>query len=436
MNATQTVSSNTRWRILALLMAFTGLTHFNRISMSVAGTEHLMDEFGIEETTMGWVYSAYLIVYTCLMTPGGWLIDRIGPKRTLLLLAAGSALLVPLTGATALIPPTLVLTWLIVIRGLLGAINVPLHPGTARAASFWMAARERGMANGLLTGAAVAGIAATYFVFGSLMDALSWPWAFVTAGVVTLMLALVWAWYGSDRPETHPAVSTAELAWIEQGRVARPVDAESSEASHLSWADFWGLLKNRSLLLLTISYATVSYFQYLFFYWMQYYFDKVLKLGTTDGRLYATIPLVAMALGMAAGGWLADHATARFPNWFGRSLVPALGMIGSALFLLAGIFFGPPWWVVTCFALAMGALGASESPFWVAGVELGGRRGGLSAAILNTVGNAGGLVAPIVTPLFSERFGWQWGLAVASVLCLLGAVLWPWIDPERDRFQG
>ena len=105
-------------------------------------------------------------------------------------------------------------------------------------------------------------------------------------------------------------------------------------------------------------------------------------------------------------------------------------MIGSAVFLLAGIFFGPPWWVVTCFALAMGALGASESPFWVAGVEIGGKRGGLSAALLNTVGNAGGLVAPIVTPLFSERFGWQWGLAVASVLCLLGAVLWPWIDPR------
>jgi dipeptide/tripeptide permease len=53
----------------------------------------------------------------------------------------------------------------------------------------------------------------------------------------------------------------------------------------------------------------------------------------------------------------------------------------------------------------------------------------MSAAILNTGGNAGGILAPIVTPLFSGYFGWQAGLGVASVICLFGAALWRWIDP-------
>jgi MFS family permease len=88
--------------------------------------------------------------------------------------------------------------------------------------------------------------------------------------------------------------------------------------------------------------------------------------------------------------------------------------------------------VLACFTLSMAALATCESPFWVNGVALGRRRGGLSGAILNTVGNAGGLVAPIVTPLFSDHIGWRGSLAVAAVICLLGAPLWLKVDPGVD----
>ena len=53
-------------------------------------------------------------------------------------------------------------------------------------------------------------------------------------------------------------------------------------------------------------------------------------------------------------------------------------------------------------ALALAAVGACEAPIWTTAVELGGRRGGTAAGICNTGGNAGGLLAPIVTPLVSN----------------------------------
>jgi dipeptide/tripeptide permease len=74
----------------------------------------------------------------------------------------------------------------------------------------------------------------------------------------------------------------------------------------------------------------------------------------------------------------------------------------------------------------------SESSFWVTGVELGGKRGGLSAAILNTGGNIGGIPAPYLTPLISDHYGWKAGMLVACVLCFFGASLWFWIRPEDD----
>src|SRR5262249_27540483 len=54
-----------------------------------------------------------------------------------------------------------------------------------------------------------------------------------------------------------------------------------------------------------------------------------------------------------------------------------------------------------------------------------------AAGICNTGGNAGGLLAPILTPYLGEHFGWPYALAVAGLACLLGAILWWWIDPAE-----
>ena len=60
-------------------------------------------------------------------------------------------------------------------------------------------------------------------------------------------------------------------------------------------------------MLVTLSYACVGYFQYMFFYWVDYYFEKVLNLPTTISQNYAAIPPLAMAVGMPLGGWLSDR---------------------------------------------------------------------------------------------------------------------------------
>src|SRR5262245_57420574 len=106
-----------RWRMLAMLMAFSALCHFNRVSISVAGTEAIMPQYQIDETRMGLVYSAFLFVYTLCMMPGGWLIDRFGPRTAFLFLGFGSAILVPLTGLAGLFTASsAVLIALLVIR--------------------------------------------------------------------------------------------------------------------------------------------------------------------------------------------------------------------------------------------------------------------------------------------------------------------------------
>ena len=90
--------TNIRWLIVLMLMGFTFLGHFNRNNISVVGSEQFIKSGELTEQQMGWVYSTFLFVYTCGMLPGGWLIDRLGPKRALAGMGIGMGGCVILTG--------------------------------------------------------------------------------------------------------------------------------------------------------------------------------------------------------------------------------------------------------------------------------------------------------------------------------------------------
>src|SRR5262245_40441136 len=111
-----------RWFILVLLMALCFISHFNRASMASAGDERLMKQFAISPTSMGKVYSAFLIVYTVFMIPGGLFIDRFGSRLALALMGLSTAFFCAFTGAIGFgfIAASQVWLSLMIIRSLMG----------------------------------------------------------------------------------------------------------------------------------------------------------------------------------------------------------------------------------------------------------------------------------------------------------------------------
>jgi MFS family permease len=404
-------------RVVALLMLVAAFGHFNRISISVAGTGRLIPDEGISETRMGMVYSGFLLCYTIAMLPGGWLIDRYGARAALAVLLAGSAVFVALTGLTSMVGGSAALLWtaLMVVRCVMGVVNAPLHPGSAQLVGQCVPASQVSFANGLVTFAACVGISATYFVFGGLMDGLGWPGAFYASAGLTVLVLLVWVW------GTTNAAPSASVA-------------EAGSAAHRASAGLRFVLWHRGLICLTLSYAAMGYVQYLFFYWVEYYFKDVLHLDKDRARLYSTLVTLANGVGMVLGGWLADRA-ARWPGRNAIGLVPVAGLVGSSVVLIAGLWTSHPELTLACFVTAMMALGMCEGPCWTTAVAIGGRRGGTAAALMNTGGNAGGLIAPVLTPLLSHYFTWQVGMGLAALVALAGAVLWLGIDPH-DRLDA
>jgi MFS family permease len=413
-----------RWQIVALLVSYSFMTWFNRVSMSVAYNERIKDEIGISPEAIGFVYSAFFFAYTIFMTPGGWFIDRFGARMSLIVMGFGSAIFCGLTGLAGIatiVAGGLALYALFVIRSLMGIFTAPIYPAAARMVSHWIPLSQRAWVNGLVQAAAAVGIATTFPLFGALIDIVDWQAAFLIAAIITAMMALAWAFYATNFPSEHHRVNESERRFIEEQHLEKAVVPDST--------DWLVLLRNRSLVLLTVSYAAVGYFEYLFFFWMQYYFKEVLHLE--ESRIYAAILNLGLGVGMIAGGWAADRMRRRYGGWRGRALVPMLGLFSGAVLLVLGILTTEIWATVALLAAAMAAVGAVEAPTWTLAVELGGRHGGTAAAICNTGGNFGGWIAPILTPFVSGLAGWQWGISLGGMIGVAGAVLWCWIRPAE-----
>ena len=444
------------WRIVPLLMLFVALAHFNRISISVAGNEQIIKSGMISETEMGLIYSSFLVLYTIFMIPGGLFIDRFGPRAAWMLLGFGAAVGVALTGAVGLVFTQAVplLLGLLVVRSVLGISNAPLHPAGARLVANWVPPKGVALANGLVTFSACIGMAFTYVLFGSLIDRFGWPRAFLITSGVTVLVAVVWTLLAADYPvgahaaglagppEPRPFGSIASAGIKDAGSsfmetrpekydlVQQEADAKyglaaGGQAPQSIRGRFGLLLSDRSMLCLTLSYGALNYFEYLFFYWAEFYFRDVLKFDKDVSRLITSVLTLSMGAGMILGGWLSDRAMAAFGARRGLAMVPVLGLLLGAATNLVGVFATSSDVMIISFMVAMAAVGSGEGAYWTASVRIGGTQGGTAAAILNTGGNGVGLLAPVVTPALAAYLGhWEAGLVLASVACVAGAVLW------------
>ncbi len=83
------------------------------------------------------------------------------------------------------------------------------------------------------------------------------------------------------------------------------------------------------------------------------------------------------------------------------------------------------------------ALGGASSNFllgaaWGTCLDIGGRRSGAVSAAMNTSGQVGAILSPILVAAVVRRFSnWSAPLYLAGVLFMLGAVCWLWIDPTE-----
>src|SRR5439155_25372072 len=109
------------------------------------------------------------------------------------------------------------------------------------------------------------------------VDRVGWPSAFIIAGAALMLFALLWYALSADNPAGHRWSNHAERQLVVE-------DGASPPRTRATLREVLGLFRNGSLVLLTLSYGALSYVQYMFFYWVEYYFGEVLKLPDSESR--------------------------------------------------------------------------------------------------------------------------------------------------------
>ena len=413
--------SRVRWFLVFGLFILSAVAYLDRVNISIAGSS-IAAEYHLSNVQLGWIFSAFLVGYALFQTPGGWLADRLGPRRVL---TAGVLWWGIFTALTALVSTKIAFAVLLfaAVRFLLGAGEAIIYPASNQFVSRWIPSAERGIANGLIFAGVGVGAGATPILITHVMVRYGWRWSFWMSAVIGLMAGTVWYFVARDTPEEHSHVSVPELTHIQAGRTVK-----SASDGRIPWST---IFRSKEVLALTLSYFSFGYVAWIFFSWFFIYLAKVRGLDLKVSAFYTTLPFLAMAACSPLGGAISDKLTKLYGKRAGRCGIAVFGLLLTSVFLTFGSQVQSARLASVVLAGGAGALYLSQSSFWSVTADIAAGSSGSVSGFMNMGNQFGGALTASLTPAIASRFGWTTSFCVAAGLSVLGAAAWLLVDPER-----
>jgi ACS family glucarate transporter-like MFS transporter len=417
-----------RYLLVLWVLVLSTIAFIDRTNISIAGVE-IGKEFHIDNSHLGWIFSAFLVGYASFQIPGGVLIKHFGPRRVLTFFVFFWGVF---TVLTTLVPPGMrgAIWVLFAVRVALGASSSVMYPSANHFVERWFPTQERGKANGIVFGGVGLGSAITPPLLTSLILLYGWHDAFWFCAIIGLLAAAVWYVVARDAPEQHPWVSSEELAMIAAGRGDTEHEAANEDVKAKTGVPWMKILGSKEVLALMGSYFTYGYISWIFFSWFYIYLAQVRGLSLKTSAVYSIFPFIAMTVGSLAGGaasdWLAHHWSARV----GRCYLPAIALLMTGVFLLVGSRSQDAVTATAVLACGAGSLYVSQSCFWSVTADFAGQFAGVVSSTVNMSCQIGAAVTASLTPLIAAHFGWQASFLTATLLAVLGASAWLVVNPH------
>lgn len=420
--------SNVRWFLVLWLFILSAVSFLDRVNISVAASA-IASEYRLSDVQLGWVFSSFLWGYAIFQTFGGWLADKLGPRRVL---TAGVVWWGIFTALTAAVSPALTgaVFFFVTVRFLLGAGEAIIYPASNQFVSRWIPTQERGFANGLIFAGVGAGAGSAPAIVTYIMVHYGWRWSFWLSALLGLLVGVVWYLTARDRPEEHPRVLPGELQHIETGITTSVagVAGRDSKANALPWSV---ILKSKEVWLVTLSYFCFGYVAWIFFSWFHRYLFKVRGLDLKSSAFYSTLPPLAMVACSLLGGVINDRLTKAYGKRIGRCGIAVFALILTAILLVLGSQAASAQLASMVLAGGAGALYLAQSSYWSVTADIAGARAGSTSGFMNMGAQLGGGVTAILTPVIASHLGWTYPFLFAAVLSAVGALAWLAVNPQR-----
>ena len=421
MESQLTRPTRVRHIVLGLTVAAYMITYMDRVVISSA-VPTIQKEFGFSLATMSYIIASFRWGYALFQIPGGWLGDRIGPRRALTLIVTWWSIF---TSATAL-------AWssvsMIAIRFLFGMGEAGAFPIATRSLSRWMLPAERGFAQGITHAGSRLGAAMTPSLVVLVIAAYGWRVAFVLFGMLGLAWSAVWFWYYRDTPAEHPSVNQAELELLTRSLGG----AKSRAVQSVPWKR---ILSSSTLWTLCLMYFCYSYCLAVYLDWFPKYLNDHRGMNLLQMGFYSSLPLLAGTAGDLMGGWISDIWAKRTGNLkLARRGVAIFGFLLAAASILPATLTTSPTTSVWYTCLAVFGLEVTVGVSWAIPLDIGADYAGSVSAVMNTCGNIGGAISPLALAYLVKAYSWDMPFFFASGFCLMAALLFCRIDATRRIF--
>lgn len=287
---------------LWVLFAINTMNFFDRQILG-AVTEPIRKDWGLTDTQLGWLGTAFTLLYAAIGIPLGRLAD-VWNRRVLI--SMGVALWSGLTFASGLCRGF----WsLFVVRLGVGVGEAVCAPTSSSLIGDLFHPHERARALSIFMLGLPVGLALSYIVSGTIAQHYGWQAAFFVAGIPGILLAAVTLFI------REPARGTTELRHIGTARRSGSPYWIVLSIPTMWWIIASGALHNFNM------YAIGSF---LPAFLIRFHHVSLQTAGFISGIVIGSVG----ALGMLVGGWTADWLIRRRTN--GRLLVASFALLISA----------------------------------------------------------------------------------------------------------
>ncbi|SDU27412.1 MULTISPECIES: MFS transporter [Pseudomonas fluorescens group] len=394
--------------VLPLFVVMFIVNYIDRVNIGFVRS-HLETDLGIGAAAYGLGAGLFFIGYALFEVPSNMLLQRYGARvwltRIMFTWGAAAMAMAFVQGETSFY----------VLRFILGAAEAGFFPGIIYYFTQWLPASERGKTMAVfLSGSAIASV-----ISGPVSGALlhisglgmhGWQWMFLIEGAASVVLcAFVWFWL-----QSHPR----QAKWLSEEErdalvAAIAEEQRAREAVQVAKPSMFKLLADRQIALFCFIYFSIALTIYGATFWLPSMIKKMGNLGDFQVGLLNSVPWIISIVAMygfaaMAGKWKFQQA------WVALTLV--IAAIGMFMSTTGGPVFA---FVAICFA-AIGFKAASAL-FWpIPQSYLDARIAAAVIALINSIGNLGGFVAPTAFGILEQTTGsiegGLYGLAATSLV--------------------
>jgi MFS family permease len=407
------------------------ITYIDRVCISFAAPA-IRQELRLTVKQMGWVFLIFNWSYALFEIPGGFLGDRIGPRKVLMRIVVWWSFFTAATGwAWSYVS-------LLVTRFMFGAGEAGCFPNLTKVFTTWLPEGERVRAQGIMWLSARWGGAFTPPLVALVMAWLSpdtvaehgWRRAFAVFGCLGIVWAAVFYTWFRDNPHDKPKMNAAERDLIAHDGVS------PAGHVHVSWGKLFG---SKQVWMLCWQYFCLSYGWYFYVTWLPTYLKEARNLNLVDTAMLSVWPLFAGGLANPVSVWAGN----RLARWNGdiaktRRILACLGFFGASGFLVFSTRLSDPAQTVAAIALASFCNDLVMPHAWASAMDIGGKCAGTLSGAMNFWGNVGGGLGPLMIGYILSWTGNNWNLTfyVSAAIYLAGILFWLALDPVTPLEQA